>query len=193
MQFAQTTSQAASEIGLHYRVGPLNVDNTYLARVDIRLRPSPAPATEFDPVRCPPHVDDIDAFPQAFHIARAEILIASRPDWFTQPDTMRATWERCGSDLGFSIDVSHLFLCTKLFDFGSVVAHELGHVLGLHHPDQIEPLAPGASNDARCTPPWANALSQATMCRTTYTYRSAGRTLDLWDLDTIRVHQGTHA
>lgn len=193
MQFVETADLRTAEVVVSYRTGALSTDRSYIARADVRLRLTPTPPTEFDTARCPLQVDDVDAFPQAFNLGSAEVLIQSRNDWFTMRDDMRSTWERCGSDQSFALNVSNLYLCSRLYDFGSVMTHELGHILGLHHPQVAAAVAPTAPNEAGCMPPRSSSIFQATMCQTTYPHRTEQRTLDAWDVNSIVQHQNVHA
>lgn len=119
-----------------------------------------------------------------YEVVRGYAQISSRGDWFTQEDSMRSTWENC-DDATFRGRPENAYLCSKNWDVGSTMAHELGHVLGIHHPHQVS----GAANTtAKC----ANYDDQATMCAVTAAWHSARRTLDGWDIESFNEHHRRH-
>lgn len=115
-------------------------------------------------------------------IFSAQIYVAPRSDFFTQGSDRRALWEACPTQGGPA------YTCSKQYDFGSVMIHELGHAIGfLHHPEtvQMHDGSSGAVNLAKC----ANPLDQATMCAVLDDHRTHFRTLDAWDVESLRqVH-----
>lgn len=110
------------------------------------------------------------AFPGSVYID-----IDIRSDWFTQEDSRRALWEGCTS--------TSTYTCSKMWDAGGVMLHELGHAVGIAHPQHTDQhrdsyATPKAVDLATC----ANALDQATMCAfVSGDHRSHWRTLHSWD------------
>jgi hypothetical protein len=110
-----------------------------------------------------------------------------RSTWFTQDDSRRALWESCPAN-GYS----PAYTCSKEYDVGGVMLHELGHALGLGHPEHTDiHQFPGgnipigstiAGQIAKCSV----ANDQATMCAfLSGRYRSHWRTLDSWDTTSL--------
>lgn len=100
-----------------------------------------------------------------------------RDTWFTQDNSRRATWEGCPN--------ADDYTCSKTQDFGGMLTHELGHALGIAHPNEADTHNGGgtrAMDAARC----GNAATYNTMCPTQFQYRTAWRTLDDWDVETLR-------
>ena len=116
----------------------------------------------------------------------AHIYITVRSDWFTQDNTRREYWEtQCPAGTGTP------YTCSKWWDFGSTVTHEVGHALSLWwHPDQVSAaanvLAQCAAVDDNGRPIWRH-----TMCPSNSAgywanrWRSERRTLDAWDRDSL--------
>ena len=114
------------------------------------------------------------------------ISLATRSDWFTQDDSRRALWESCPSN-GYL----PTYTCSKVYDVGSVITHELGHAIGLAHPSQTQAHVSlsGVVNVmalAKCSV----VLDQATMCQSADAtgggvYRSHRRTFDAWDTSSV--------
>jgi hypothetical protein len=109
-----------------------------------------------------------------YHLDGAIVRIGPRTDFFAEPENARRhVWEACRSGSSTSS-----YPCSRRIDFGSIVAHELGHVLGLHHPG----LVGGGANAAMCDQP----IVQATMCPGQgIDFSSSRRTLDRYDENTL--------
>ena len=114
------------------------------------------------------------------------ITIAIRSDWFTQDDSRRALWESCPTS-GYS----PAYTCSKIYDFASVMLHELGHSVGLAHPSQTDDHIYGHHPASVMTlADCAVVLDQATMCQAqdsagSNAYRTHRRTFHNWDLLSI--------
>lgn len=106
------------------------------------------------------------------------VHIAVRSDWFSQDNSRRALWENC-PNTGYS----PAYTCSKKFDVGSTMTHELGHSIGLAHPSQTQAhTGTNVMGLAKC----AVANDQATMCQNQDAYdsgvhRTHKRTFDGWD------------
>lgn len=127
---------------------------------------------------CPPHGLNLNSN------FSATVYISVRSDWFTQDDSRRALWEACPTQGGPQ------YTCSKQFDFGSTLVHELGHAIGfIHHPIAVElfhDAGSGASAAADCD----NPLDQASMCTPLDDHRTHFRTLHDWDVESLRqIHQ----
>jgi len=124
------------------------------------------------------------------------IYITSQTWWFTQDDTRRGYWEtECPTQN------PPTYTCTKLYDFGSTFAHELGHAAGvILHPNDVDrQTASGSVAAAECERLDAQGrpLWRATMCPTYFgenglplpnqRWRSERRTLHIWDTDSLRA------
>lgn len=131
---------------------------------------------------------------QATRITRGTLSVERRSDWFTQGAAYRKTWEKCddpswkfgGSQQRFSFLERYAYTCSKTLDFQSLVIHELGHILGLAHPDEFGSSALAAAN---CYPyeTWKD-LDEATLCGGMHRHKTHGRTLHSWDIATVREH-----
>ena len=114
------------------------------------------------------------------------IQIAVRSDWFTQADDRRALWESCPNS-----SYSPVYTCSKVFDFGSVIMHELGHAVGLAHPRQTDDHVHGYNPGPVMTlADCGIVLDQATMCQAqdssgSNQYRTHRRTFHSWDTASI--------
>lgn len=137
-------------------------------------------------------------------LKRGLVDIDRRGEWFTQGDDRRSTWERCddvGDSPNFGGDTSNAYLCSKLWDVGGVMAHELGHTLVLHHPQSTDYFTSGdgiqaAGVYAECQDYLRlrsdGPFDQATMCAFTYRHHSDSRSLHSWDVETLHYHQSVH-
>ena len=118
-----------------------------------------------------------------FDIIGAEIFIQRLDTWFTQHDSRRGWWETNCNPLTVALNPPAT-TCTKPFDFGSTMAHELGHTLVLRHPYDVA----GGTAAAHCSDiPW-----RATMCGGPQAFRSERRTLETYDIQTLRTHQASN-
>lgn len=130
-------------------------------------------------------------------IPRITIDVNPRGDWFTQDNSRRTYWEQnCLAGTGPA------YTCGKIYDFGSTLMHEFGHVFVLDHPDAVD-AAHGVAccdgpdnNRARC---WSHrnhgSATQATMCfadapgpTSENRWRAERRTLDLYDSESLARH-----
>ena len=130
---------------------------------------------------------------QGFQNGLTIVEINLRNDWFTQENDRRALWEAC-------TPTSTTYTCSKWFDFGSTLTHELMHGLTLRHPEDVDAHTGQANNgpeanQARCssTATWAGQ-DDATSCPSTgdsanseSRYRSARRSLGGYDNQSIDV------
>ena len=138
------------------------------------------------------------------HFFRVDLQIERFERYFTQNASRRATWERCDDPPQTFASKSEYkafhsqesYICGKSLDFASLVAHELGHALGLAHPDDSDGEVRMGSQfrAANCVAklpdgkaePWWN-LSQATICPLMGGWKTDQRILDSFDIDTLRV------
>lgn len=105
--------------------------------------------------------------------------------WFTQDDSRRAFWESCSPH---DVPPSVHYTCSKRWDLGSVMTHEVGHALGLSHPDGRSPTTNLLRSDVAGCP---SAVDQATMCPGGFVgayYRTMMRTLHSYDIASLN-HQ----
>lgn len=198
----RSTPMTGEDVLLNYAAG---LPGGVLGETFNFRRTARSPVAGFD---CPVQVQDknLDAtYPglsNNFDLVYSLIVISTRIDWFTMPDSMRSTWEQCNiltpdvnelsSNLTFVGNRSNSYLCSKTVDFGSTMIHELGHVLMLHHPETVDYFKGSgiaASTAARCYPEGSlSQKTQATMCAGANSWRSEGRTLDTWDIESIQSH-----
>lgn len=129
------------------------------------------PLTVADDGTCIPHALD------NFQVVYGNARIDPRNEWFTQGDHLRSRWEQC-RDASFRANPDNQYLCSKTRDFGATTAHEIGHVLGLRHPDSISTAAYNRANCATITDP-------ATMCTERPSWEGARRTISNWDIQSI--------
>lgn len=109
-------------------------------------------------------------------------------DWFTQDDTRRSLWEACPAN-----SYQPAYTCSKKQDFESILMHELGHALGLPHPQDVDThqssLSPNAADLASCGTP----NDRATLCSNVgQQYMTSARTLHAWDRESLRVLETKH-
>ena len=130
-----------------------------------------------------------DRRPVAYGMQAVQTRIAPRNDWFAGDDNSTANWENCG---GSTFRAFNPGLCTPSVDFGSTMAHELGHALVFYHPqtlDQIDNIpvnrSDSASAQARCVEASGEFPPQATMCSGQGQWRAEQRTLETWDMETM--------
>jgi hypothetical protein len=104
--------------------------------------------------------------------------IAVRSDWFTQDNSRRALWEACPSAGGPA------YTCSKTRDAGSTIVHEVGHALGLSHPESVDSHI-GSGTASYSLANCGVAGGQASMCTNSGTYRTHRRTLEVWDISSL--------
>ena len=133
-------------------------------------------------------------------LTRVDIRVNQRDDWFTQDDSRRAAYERCDDPTSSfrsraeANDYKAQYICQKRFDFGGVITHELGHTLGLDHPDDVNhrddptgsQFRAAGCVDARLHP--RGNLAQSTVCPWTYPWHTEMRRLTNYDHLTVMVH-----
>lgn len=78
------------------------------------------------------------------------------------------------------------YLCTKRYDVGSVFAHELGHALGLHHPQSVDDyVANGSDGDVAAGLAQCGTNAEAIMCNLIRQGRTGQRSLASWDEESV--------
>lgn len=103
-------------------------------------------------------------------IARARIDIQPYTDWWTQPDSRRSAFESC-----YPGETS--YTCSKRFDVGETITHELGHTTRLSHPGDV-----GGDAAADCT----DVNIRSTMCPGRAQWETARRTPTSYDRNSAR-------
>lgn len=87
------------------------------------------------------------------------------------------------------------YTCRKLHDFGSTIAHELGHIWRLYHPNQVSGTA-NALAECQVVDGNGDPLWRDTMCPSDSVnpgslveneYRTERRTIDVWDRESHRL------
>lgn len=117
-----------------------------------------------------------------YTLYQVQIRVQLRNDWFTQDDPYRASWEACGTNFSG-------YTCSKVYDFGGLAAHEIGHGLGLRH---VEDSVNGGNRGC----PLVNTVGtplQPTMCSIAAQHRSEQRTPESFDRDTLHKHVDRNA
>lgn len=108
--------------------------------------------------------------------------------WFVQDDSRRVLWESCPANA-----YQPAYTCSKKQDFESILMHELGHAMGLPHPQSVDAhqssLSPNAADRASC----GTTNDRATMCsNVAQQHKSSARTLHAWDRESFRVLETKH-
>lgn len=135
----------------------------------------------------------------------SRVYLKPRGDYFTRDASWRSHYEHlsCNRDFGAGhvdgwratpSNSQDNYLCSKRLDFGSLIAHELGHTLVLHHPQSIDDYVYGnttsfSADQAACnesTSRWTHR--DATMCNVIDQQTTAMRTLDGYDKDSAQHH-----
>jgi hypothetical protein len=136
--------------------------------------------------RCP------DRRAPEYAMKAAQIRIAPRNDWFTQPDSAVGSWQMC---VNTAFRMTNPGLCSAQVDFGGTIIHELGHTLVFYHPETLDYLdgtpperSDSASQEARCVEVTNSFDAQATMCEASGQWRAEQRTLETWDIETTHRH-----
>jgi hypothetical protein len=116
-------------------------------------------------------------------LAQTWISIDLRNEWFTQDDSRRGYWENCADGT---------FTCSRIWDVGSIFVHELGHSLGLHHPEAVNSHTGNSTATSSSYGNCSSRIDDATMCALYKDRRTTWRTLHAWDLGTlVRHYQNT--
>lgn len=180
-----TTGVSEPEIVLRNHTPDIGDGKTYLGYTFVQRRVDGFSGSDFTN-RCPYKSTTI----QPLKYARIETAI--RGDFFTQGNEWRAYWENKNGDCpsGSRTDprTAPYSTCSKKYDFEAVMAHELGHAMGQAHPSEESSSGgetrPTENGAAQCPDPTINA----TMCRNQNQYRSSGRTLEDWDIQSFYRH-----
>lgn len=73
-------------------------------------------------------------------------------------------------------------------DFESILMHELGHAMGIPHPQEVDEHQLSLSPDAATLADCGTTTDRATMCaNVAQRFRSSGRTLHEWDYRSLYV------
>lgn len=162
-------------------------DSEAVGSTRVRRQMDPAPARTVG--LCAPQLSSntptLEQTLSNFDVVSAEIFIQQLNVWFTQADTRRRTWENdCNIAFALLLFYPDATTCTKLVDFGSTMAHELGHTFVLRHPTAV----PTGVAAAHC----GDVPLRATLCSGPQVYRSERRTLENYDIATVMSHQGNN-
>jgi hypothetical protein len=131
---------------------------------------------------CATHTD----YASGGEVYAATVRMNPRSDWYTAPD--RGTWETNCAAWGS-------YTCSKTQDFQSAFSHELIHAWGLIHPGTVDVHHGGSStggaayNFAEC----GNIAAARTSCPGGYNYRTAKRTVEPYDTQSLRLSYLTYA
>lgn len=129
-------------------------------------------------------------------IGYSEILFSRSFGWHAQVG--RTRWESCHDN-----NMKPDYTCSKYLDFEFVLTHELHHVFGVAHPNEVsghDPLT-NSNGIARCSTPTRTAADgrvittdHATACsgNTRHYWSTAGRTLSSWDIGSLTNQRVVH-
>ncbi len=131
----------------------------------------------------PPGCLTVHATPKQQHVGSIYIGLDERPNWFTQPNDRRELWESCPSNAETRAD--YPYTCSLTYDLGSIMIHELGHVIGIAHPLAVDSHQFSPPSTAMQIGKCNIANDQATMCHQLAQYRTHWRTLHYWDTQSI--------
>lgn len=117
-------------------------------------------------------------------ITWAEIDFRHYSTWYTAWDATNPHWDNC--HLQANKDLTP-YTCGKTHEFGgSAAGHELGHVLGLTHPQDVDSKFHGTTSGSAVLQANCTLNARATMCvNPNPSYFPNKRTLEAWDRDSI--------